>query len=365
MATITGRRNRLGNITFQVRVRKAGYPPLSRTFTTRMQAELWSQSIESELTRRNDQRSVDMAMSRLAESTSHERLTLGDLLIRYRERVTPDKRAAIEESWRIGGILKHPICLCTAQTLTVVQVAEWRDWRMTKVSGSTVNRDINLLSHVIEVSRTEWGIKLDGNPFQHIRRPRHNPPRERRITPDEETKLLQACDAAGAYMRRLIVLAIETGMRRGEIIGLEWARIDFERRHIHLTRTKTGVSRGVALSTRALNELLKILRELREWARVRRCELPPRVFPGLTPVAVGQCFDRTVQRAGLDGLHFHDLRHEAISRMFEKGLTMMEVAAISGHQTLQMLKRYTHLQIGELARKLDRNTGPDSERAPA
>jgi len=359
MATITERRDTRGNTLFQARIRRAGYPPLSRTLSTRIQAVLWAEAVENELGKRDEQRAVDIALRKIAETAPPDRLTLGDLLQRYMERVTPDKRAAIEEGWRIRGLLKHPLARCPVVTLGTPQAAEWRDWRLKSVTGSTVNRDINLLGHVIEVARIEWGIKIDCNPFRLIRRPRENPPRERRLSPAEESRLLQACESASMYMQHIIVLAVETGMRRKEIIELEWDRINFDKRRVHLTQTKTGASRGVGLSSRALNELLKILHELREWARVRCYELPPRVFPGLTAVAVGECFERTVRRAGIKDLRFHDLRHEAVSRMFEKGLNPMEVAQISGHQTLQMLKRYTHLQIGDLAKKLDKKPGND------
>ncbi|MEX3974031.1 tyrosine-type recombinase/integrase [Paraburkholderia caribensis] len=357
MATITERRDACGNTTFQARIRRAGYPPLSRTFPTRMQAVLWAEAIEHELDQREVQRTADIALRRLADTAPPDRLTLGDLLQRYLDRVTPSKRAAVEESWRIRGILKHPLARCSVVTLGAQQVAEWRDWRLKSVSGSTVKRDLNLLGHVVEIARIEWGIKIDGNPFRLIRHPRENPPRERRLNGNEEDRLIQACDGASRYMQRLIVLALETAMRRSEIVGLEWERIDFERSRIFLDRTKTGVSRYVIPSTRAVNELLKIRHELHMWARARRCEVPPRVFPGLTTNAVGLCFERTVCRAGIKNFRFHDLRHEAISRMFEKGLTLMEVAQITGHQTLQMLKRYTHLQMGDLARKLDRKPG--------
>ncbi|TXC86452.1 integrase [Paraburkholderia azotifigens] len=357
MATITERRDARGNTTFQARIRRAGYPPLSRTFPGRMQAELWATAIDGELDQREAQRAADIALRKVADAAPPDRLTLGDLLLRYRDRVTPGKRAAIEEGWRIRGLLGHPLARCPVVTLAPPQVAEWRDWRLKSVTGSTVKRDLTLLRHVIEIARIEWGIKLDSNPFTLIRQPRENPPRERRLNGDEEYRLIQACDGASRYMQRLIVLALETAMRRSEIVGLEWERIDFQRSRILLDRTKTGVSRHVIPSTRAVNELLKIRHELQAWARARRCEVPPRVFPGLTPNAVGLCFERTVRRAGIHDLRFHDLRHEAISRMFEKGLTVMEVAQISGHQTLQMLKRYTHLQMGDLARRLDRKPG--------
>lgn len=357
MATITERRDAIGNVTFQARIRRAGYPPLSRTFPSRMQAVLWAEAVENELDKRDEQRAVDIALRKIAETAPPDRLTLGDLLQRYVDRVTPDKRSAIEEAWRIRGLMKHPIARCPIIALGTLQAAEWRDWRLKRVTGSTVKRDLNLLGHVIEIARIEWSIKIDSNPFRLIRHPRENPPRERRLNGDEEDRLIQACDGASRYMQRIIVLALETAMRRSEIVGLEWERIDFERSRILLDRTKTGASRYVIPSTRAANELLKIRHELQTWARARRCEVPPRVFPGLTPNAVGLCFERTVHRAGIRDFRFHDLRHEAISRMFEKGLTVMEVAQISGHQTLQMLKRYTHLQMGDLAKKLDGKSG--------
>ena len=130
-------------------------------------------------------------------------------------------------------------------------------------------------------------------------------------------------------------------MRRSEILGLLWTNVDLEKRVAHLLMTKNGESRGVPLSSRAV----AILRAL-----------PPsctgRVFGELTVEALKLSFKRAVRRAGIDGLRLHDLRHEATSRFFEKGLNVMEVASVTGHKTLQMLKRYTHLSAGDLALRL-------------
>ena len=136
-----------------------------------------------------------------------------------------------------------------------------------------------------------------------------------------------------------VVLALETGMRRGELLSVEWGNVDLNRRTALLPITKNGDSRGVPLSSRALT----VLRSL-----------PPsttgRVFGDLTADAVKLSFRRTTVRAGITGLRFHDLRHEATSRLFEKGLNVMEVASVTGHKTLQMLKRYTHLNAVDLGR---------------
>ncbi|WP_207000884.1 site-specific integrase [Trinickia mobilis] len=353
MATIVERISRAGKITYQAKIRKVGYPLMSRTFQARAQAVEWAKSVEDEIDRRERRRTADESIRRLSEGVPPDKLTLGDLLHRYRDRVTPHKRSAEAERWRIGGLLKHSFTYCSVTRLSTVQVAEWRDDRLKHVSGSTVNRDMNLLSHVIEIARSEWGVKLEDNPFQRTRRPRHNPPRERRLSKEEEARLLCACPTENPHLGPAITLAIETGMRLSEIAGLEWCRINLAGRSIYLTKTKTGVSRGVALSIRAVQTLASI----HEWQKPEgygeRREIPPRVFPGVTPEALKRAFIRAVARANIVDLHFHDLRHEAISRMFEKGLPAMEVATVSGHQTLQLLRRYTHLQLGELGRKLD------------
>jgi integrase len=133
-------------------------------------------------------------------------------------------------------------------------------------------------------------------------------------------------------------------MRRSEIVGLEWERVHLKEPSVQLTRTKTGRPRGVALSSRAVATLSAL--------RPANGDLNGSVFPGLTPNALKLAFRRAVERAGIADFHLHDLRHEATSRLFEKGLSVMEVASITGHQDVRMLRRYTHLQVRDLARKL-------------
>jgi integrase len=136
-------------------------------------------------------------------------------------------------------------------------------------------------------------------------------------------------------------LALETAMRQGELVNLRWEHVHLARRIAHLPDTKNGEPRTVPLSTAAL----KILRSLPR-------SLTGQVFVGLTSEAVKRAFARAVRRAGIDDLHFHDLRHEATSALFERGLNIMEVASITGHKDLRMLRRYTHLRAEDLAKKL-------------
>jgi integrase len=179
------------------------------------------------------------------------------------------------------------------------------------------------------------------NPVALVAKPRLPPGRDRRLRPGEEARLLMAIDEGThtPWLEPAVVLAIETGMRKGELLALCWKTVDLERRIAHLSMTKNGTSRNVPLSPRAL-ETLRALPQDTE-----------RVLP-TTHNALKLAWNRARTRAGMRDLRFHDLRHEATSRLFEKRLNPMEVASITGHRTLQMLSRYTHLQAEDLATKL-------------
>jgi integrase len=271
-----------------------------------------------------------------------DRTSLAEVLERYRRDVTPTKRGALDENLRLKAMALRPFARIRMSALTSSHLAAYRDERLKGVSGATVNREFNVLSHAIDTARREWDIYMPVNPCTLVRRPSQGRPRNRRLQGDEEQRLMAACRAArNPWLVHFVALAIETGMRRSEILGLLWTNVDLEKRVAHLLMTKNGESRGVPLSSRAV----AILRAL-----------PPsctgRVFGELTVEALKLSFKRAVRRAGIDGLRLHDLRHEATSRFFEKGLNVMEVASVTGHKTLQMLKRYTHLSAGDLAMRL-------------
>lgn len=150
-------------------------------------------------------------------------------------------------------------------------------------------------------------------------------------------------------MKALLIVAIETGMRRGEILGLRWSDISHNRRVITLTMTKNGSGREVPLSPRAFD----VLAEWKTQADVDQ----QRVFP-MAPGSLEQAWYRLLLRADVGGLRFHDLRHEAVSRLFERGLNVIEVSSISGHKELRMLRRYTHLSADDLVSRLGKVIPP-------
>jgi integrase len=312
-------------------VRRKGMAPRAKSFDSKAEAERWARSLEAEV-----DRCGALPDTRIAENT-----TLAEILTRYRDEITPKKRSAVSEMARINGILRRAICYRTLTLLSTVDLAGYRDERLKAVAPATVVRELNTISHAIDTACREWGIHLAQNPCKLVRRPSPPRGRVRRLVGDEERILLAAADAGRtAYMRPLIVLAIETGMRRGELLTLEWRHIDLERRVAHLPFTKNGDSRDVPLSTRSV-ETLKALMTADSG----------QVFK-VAPNAVRLAWERLVRRAGLVDLHFHDLRHEAVSRLFEKGLNVVEVSTISGHKEMRMLQRYTHLRAADLVARL-------------
>lgn len=327
MATIRKLRGR-----WQAQVRRRGMAPRAKSFDQRADAERWARGLEAELDRNGS-----LPDTRLAEQT-----TLADLLVRYRDEVSPRKRSYVSEKSRINALLRRPVVHRTLTLLSRADVATYRDNRLTEVSSSTVIRELNTISHAIDTAVREWGIHLPQNPCKLIRRPVPPRGRTRRLVGDEEQRLLDAADAGRSpYMRPLIILALETGMRRGEILALEWRHIDLDRRVAHLPLTKNGDSRDVPLSTRAA----ETLRSLLPTSSTR-----PFTVSGNT---VRLAWEHLRVRAGAPDLRLHDLRHEAVTRLFEKGFNVVEVSTISGHKELRMLSRYTHLRAVDLAKRLD------------
>jgi integrase len=336
---------------WRAEIRRVGYPSQWRTFDTKAEAEAWARRIESEMDR-----------GIFVDRTEAERNTFGDLLQRYAEEVSSQKKGQAEEVLRIRKILRDPIAKYKIAALSGKVVADYRDRRLKgdakqrPVSGSTVSRELTLLSHVLNVTRKEWGVHMDVNPVSIIRRPRENRARTRRLLPGEEQRILAVLETLetsqrddhgrfaegcrNALVKPIVMFAIETAMRRGEILSLCWTDVFLDERFVRLHDTKNGDARDVPLSTRAVGVLKNLARH--EGGRV---------FP-ITGEALKRAFMRACKRAGVEDLHFHDLRHEATSRIAERLDNILELSSVTGHKTVQMLKRYYHPRATDLARKL-------------
>ncbi len=349
MATIRKRPGPNGRTVWQVRVLIKPYPPQYRTFDKKAEADAWAASIRSK-----------MKSGAWLERKEVEGTTLSNLLQRYLDKVTPNKKGAAPEAYRINALLRDPIAGMSLAAIRGVDIAGWRDARLKKVAPATVTRDLTILSHVYEVARKEWNLALD-NPCRDVRRPTAPKARERRLMIGEEKHLLGACGVSGnTWLRPFVVLALETCMRRSELLALRWEHMDLKHRTARLLDSKNDEGRGIPLSLRAI-EALKSLPRSTSGA----------VFP-TTAEAIKLSWQRAKARARSNyetecrnsrtkpgdelfrDLHFHDLRHEAISRLFEgTDLDVMEIARITGHRTLSMLSRYTHLRAHYLVQRLD------------
>ena len=323
MATIRER----GSNQWQAQIRKKGYPLRSKTFPSRAEAEAWTREVEGRMNAPTDSR---------AEA---ERTTLGEALERFLREVTPTKKGVSREARRIRRWQAHPLAQRSLASIRRSDIAAFRDERIAQRQGaSTIISDLSVISRLYVVAIKEWGMESLINPVSNTRMPKRPSGRDRRLEGDEERRLLAV---AQSPTREVFTLAVETAMRAGELCSLRWSNIDLDARIAILPDTKNGERRKVPLSSRAVASL-RALRGTSEGDDV---------LPLCTRI-LSKKFQLLCQEVGIEGLRFHDLRHEATSRLFERGLNIMEVAAITGHKNLEMLKRYTHLRAEELVLKL-------------
>lgn len=322
MATIQNR----GPYQWRVQIRKKGFPPQTKTFDTKSDAEMWARSIENEM-----DRGIFVSQKK-AEST-----TLLECLERYRDEVSSKKKSHEIEKVYIKTLSNCALAQLFMSQVGGESVAKYRDERLEKVSRTAVRHELSLLSHLFTIATKEWGMTGLVNPVSQIRRPAPNKSRDRRPTEEEIDLLIESSPES---LKNIVLFALETGMRRGEIVGMTWDLVDLKKRTVTLPETKNGEKRIVPLSTEAVR-ILSVLERKSD-----------KVWTLQAPNSITHAFKDACKAAGIEDLNFHDLRHEATSRFFEKGLNPMQVAAITGHKTLQMLKRYTHLKAEDLAELL-------------
>ena len=326
MATFRFRSSR-----WQARVRRQGHPDETRSFLTHKEAERWARTVES---------GIDHGS--FISPTQAKKTTLGDLIQRYIAEVLPSMKGATDDTIRLKAICRRPICRNSIASLSPAKIAEYRDLRLKGVAPGTVVRELAYLSSIINHGRREWGIHAN-NPVALVRKPTQPKGRERVLSLAERERLLVELQPTGrrnTWMPSVVILALETAMRRSELLALRWGNINLERRTATLQMTKNGESRIVPLSTTAIQTLTSMPQSV--------CGA---VFP-ITSCALAANFDNAVERAKLPDLHFHDLRHTAITNMANKLPNLIELAAVSGHKSLKMLQRYYHPDVEDLARKL-------------
>lgn len=318
-----------GAVTYRVKVYYRKRVVASSTFHTKARAERWE---------REQKRKLDLGQPLGIEA---DRTTMGECLERYKREVSKKKRGHRQEAYIINRLMLHPLSHLPMSGVRGADVAALRDQLLDEgKSPSTVMKYLALLSHLFNTARREWGMESLANPVELVKKPTVRNARNRRLEPGEEERLLAACGEYGnPWIAPMVEFAVETAMRKGEILSLRWEHVDLEKRTAHLPETKNGEARMVPLSPHAI----KVLRSL------------PRSIHGqvfcTSDYASRKAFIVACKRAGIEGLRFHDLRHEATSRLAER-FGIHKLAKITGHKDTKMLLRYYHPRAEEMAAEL-------------
>ncbi|MDR3413315.1 MAG: site-specific integrase [Formivibrio sp.] len=346
---------RCGGYSFRVRITVSGVR-IDETFETLEDARAF-----------RDRKRADLAMDPTTKLVLQKRevnrealkLTLGILLNRYAAEVTVGKKGSRTELHRIRKLSRFEIALLPVQLVDRSALNRFMDdGRQEQWTECTLRKYVMLISAVFTTAVKRWDYSLE-NPVRLIEVPSNGASRCRRLEAGEYERLLLAMrECRNPYMETLFVLAVETAARRGELLKLGWGNVYLDKATALLMDTKNGDDRVIPLSSLAVKSLSSLPRSI-----------DGRVFP-LKDYQVRSAFELAVLRARkryeaecqknsvtpqpdyLMNLRFHDLRHEATTRLFEKGFDMLEAASVTGHKTLAMLKRYTHLRAEDLARKL-------------
>jgi integrase len=346
MATFDKHTANDGKVTHRVRIRMKGYPLQTASFDRLTDARRWAQQTEAAIRE-----------GRHFKTSEAKRHTLAELIDRYLVDVLPRKKGrgvqiqGAQLAWWREQLGAH-----TLADLTPPLIAEHRDKLAAGYPGdeprspATVVRYLAALSHCLSVAVKEYQW-LEDSPLRKVSKPQEPRGRVRFLSDEERAALLRECQAsANPYLYPVVVLALSTGMRAGEIMSLEWRDVDLARGWLTLRETKNGERRGVPLAGVAL-ELMK------EHARTRRRLDTPLLWPGVhptKPMDLRQPWEKALKRAGIEDFRFHDLRHSAASYLAMNGASLNEIAAVLGHKTLAMVQRYAHLSESHKAGVVER-----------
>ena len=335
MATIERRKTKDGAITYRVKIRLRGHPLETTTFERKTDAKRWAQQTEAAIRE-----------GRHFKATEAKKHTLGEVVDRYLRDVLPAKPRSEKDQKRQLKWWKEQLGDFLLADVTPALIAEYRDKlakgvtpRGTQRSPSTVNRYLAALSHALSIAVKEWGW-LDDNPIRKVRKPKEPRGRVRFLSDDERTRLLAACkEHNNLALYAIVVLALSTGARQGEILNLTWKDVSVSRGMIVLQETKNNERRAIPLQGHAL----EIVKEMRTVRRIDTDLLFPSRQDPDKPLNIQNIWYGAITKADIQDFKFHDLRHSAASYLAMSGASLAEIADVLGHKTLQMVKRYAHL----------------------
>lgn len=345
MATIQERKSKDGTVSFKAVIRLKGHPTETATFSRKTDAKRWIQQTESAIRE-----------GRYFKTRESKKRTVSELIDRYLEAVMPQKSAIMERQRFQLLWWKEKLGYLVLADLTPGIIGECRDdlFRTRTVynqkrSPATVNRYLAAFSHALSVATNEWGW-MDDSPMRKVNKMKESKGRVRFLSDEERVRLLEACKASHyKHLYTIVVLALSTGARKMEILGLRWKDVDLKKQAIRLATTKNGEKRSLPLKGLALQLI-------QEMSRVRRIDTTL-LFAGNNPkrpFEIRKAWVKALEEARIDNFRFHDLRHTAASYLAMDGATSPELAEILGHKTLQMVKRYAHLSDSHTAQVIGR-----------
>jgi|TARA_B110000879_G_scaffold194808_1_gene262947 integrase len=331
MATIEKRANPAGGNSYRVKVRLKGFPNQTETFKRLTDAKRWAVQVEASIRE-----------GKYFNTSESKKRTLADAIDKYAAECLPQLKDPIHRIHHLKW-WKKQLGHSTLSHLNRAAIVECRNDLKKIYSEATVNRYLASLSPVCSEAVKEWGW-MSSNPCLNVRRYKEPDGRTRFLSDDERNRLLDACDKLPNHpeMRVIILVAITTGIRRGDIRGLRWKHVDFKRQRLIIENPKNGETRSVPLVSLAYDEMTK-------WAKVRSLNNDSYVFAGKTKATEGQpldfdaCWQKLRKLAELSDFRFHDLRHTAASYLAMNGAGLREIGDILGHKTLAMVQRYSHL----------------------
>ena len=312
---------------WNAQVRISGWRSFTKTFLTKLDAKQWIVTLEKEL------------KSKPLPEKNVKNLKLKDLFNKYKFEILPKLKSHKIVTYKLNFLSRLWIGEIKVINLTKGHLEQFCEDRKLVVKDGTIKSELMLIKRIVKIATNKWDYGIPFNAFYGIELPSPHKPRNRRATQEELSILIaHANKQRNKYISTIIQFAVETGMRRSEILKLRWIDVNLKTRIASLYDTKNGDERHIPLTKTAV-QLLSNLTQLSDF-----------VFP-ISANCLRLAWERCRKKSNIKGLRFHDLRHEAVSRYFEMGLSVPEVALISGHKDVRQLFRYTHLKPESLIAK--------------
>ena len=325
MATIRKNRSK-----WQVLIRKHNLKPIYKTFILKEDAVKWSKETE-----------VKIEQGLYKDLTPARSTTLKEVLTQYRDVVCIHKKGYEIEKYKINKLSKYPISNNTIADLSALKLSEFKEFLIKNYGAGSVNKYLTLISLALNYAERILGIYIPNNPMRYIDRVKEPEFKGQIIEPEEEVLLLKYAEQSKLkWLKAAIIMGIDCGVRRGELLKLKYSDIDFSRNTVLLRDTKNGSNREIGLSQRTIQEIRKL-----------PISISGEVFPIKRYDTFNFYFKQLQKKTGINK-RFHDCRHTFASRKTTQGWLITEIAAQGGWKQLQVLKRYTHIKAEYLAKKL-------------